>query len=91
MCPLLDEFAPPIDQIIEQRFFVWAESREENLIVRGREDIDIIDLHEAELPYRAANMARFDFTVRPRAIKALCRERYSSRLAQREIFLGHQL
>src|SRR5262252_506309 len=87
--PLLGEFAPPVDQIIEERFFVRAEPREENLIVGRREDVDVIDLHEAEPPYRAANLASVHFSVRPRAPKALAGERDSPRLAQCEIFLGH--
>ena len=89
MRPLLGEFAPPVDQIIEEGFFVRAEPREKNLIVRRREEVDVIDLHEAETPYRAANVARVHFSVRPRTVKALAGERDSPRLAQCEIFLGH--
>src|SRR2546427_11623855 len=87
--PLLGAFAPPVDQIIEEGFFVRAEPREENLIVRRREDVDVIDLHEAEPPYRAANVAQVYFSVRSRAVKTLRRERDPPRLAQCEIFLGH--
>ena len=78
-----------IDQIIEERFFVRAEPRKENLIVRRREDVDVIDLHKAELSYRNPNVARINLSVRPRAVKSLAGERDSPRLAQCEIFLGH--
>jgi hypothetical protein len=87
--PLFCEFAPPVDQIIEEGFFVRAEPREKDLIVRRREDVDVIDLHEAEPPYRAANVARVHFSVRPWAVKALAGESDSPRFAQCEIFLGH--
>src|SRR5262249_62334776 len=77
------------DERRKEIFSEGAEPREKNLIGRRREDVDVIDLHEAEPPYRAANVARVHFSIRPRAVKALAGERDSPRLAQCEIFLGH--
>ncbi len=91
MGPGLGELAPPVDEIVEARPRVGPEPREEHLVVRWREDVDVVDLQEAELPDRAAEVADVDPAVRPRAIEALRFQGDAARFAQREIVSGHPL
>jgi hypothetical protein len=49
--------------------------------VRRRQDVDEIDLQQAELPDDAAQIARAGPTLRPRAIETLRRQRHAARFA----------
>ena len=70
-----------IDQLVEMRARVRTQPREGHLVVRRRQDVDEIDLQQAELPDDAAQIARAGPTLRPRAIETLRRQRHAARFA----------
>ena len=47
--PLLGELTPPVDQVVEQRLLVRPEAREQDLVLRRREHVEVVDLQQAEL------------------------------------------
>src|SRR5690348_16889041 len=89
MRPLLGELAAPVDHIIEDRFLVWAQPRERHLIVRARQHVDGVDLHQAKLADHAPNVAR-RYVARSPPVKSLRRERHAARLTERESASGHR-
>jgi hypothetical protein len=60
VAPLLRELAPAVDEIVEARAFVGTEPRKEHQVVRRNEDVDEVELKQAELADRAADVTRVD-------------------------------
>ncbi len=86
--PLLGELGPAVDQIVEQRAVVRAEPRERHVIVGRHEDIDVIDLQQAESADRAAEVVA---GARARAVEALRGQRDAARVGERQRVGGSTL
>lgn len=70
-----------IDQLVEMRAPVWPQPREGYLVMRRRQDVDEIDLQQAELPEDAGYIARAGRTPRPGPVETLRRQRHAARFA----------
>jgi hypothetical protein len=83
--PVFEQLAAPaIGGAIEQPGVVRAEPREERQVVRADEDVDRIDLHDADAREDAAQVTHRDGARRPRVRKALRRQRDAARLRVRQ-------
>ena len=91
MRPLLGELAASVDEIIEAGPIVGAEARERNQIMRGHEDIDVIDLQQAKLVDNAAEVLRGDGAARAWAIETLRGQGDAASFGKREIGARHFL
>lgn len=58
--PVFGEFAAAVDEVVEVGFRVGAEAGEEDVVVGGAEDVDVVDLQEAETADRAADVGEGD-------------------------------
>src|ERR1039457_4694801 len=90
MSPLLGIPALAINQVVEDGSIVRAQTREKHLVLRGYEDVDVVDLHEAELPDGALDISRGDGTAGTRTIETLGRQRDAPRLTQRKSVVVHR-
>jgi hypothetical protein len=86
--PLLGELAPPVDEIVEERRVVGAEPRERHQVLRRQDDVDVVDLQEAEPAERAPEKRGAHPAAWARAIEALRPERDAARLAERQLVHG---
>ena len=80
--PLLRELAPPVDDVVEEGQRIRTEPREGDLVVGRHQDVDAIDLDQAELPDGAAEVIWPDGAAGPGPVEALRRQGNPPGLAQ---------
>ena len=81
--PRLVELLSLVDGVVQERVRIGPQPREERHVVGAHQDVDRVDLKQADAIEHPAQVADIDAAARPRVNEALGRERDPARLADR--------
>ena len=71
MCPSFGQLAALVGEAVEQCTVVQAEPRKEHLVVRRDDDVDEIELKQAEPPDHTPEVAKVDTSTWSRPVESL--------------------